>query len=49
VFALPKKLTVKDKNKLLMAEGKQLLDYGLVLRIYPSADQGTLINMTFGC
>lgn len=46
---MPKKLTVKDKNKLLMDEGKQLLNYGLVLRIYPSVEQETLINKTFGC
>jgi len=43
------RLTVKDKNKLLADEGKQLLNYGLVLRIYPSEEQETLINKTFGC
>ncbi|WP_246599673.1 transposase [Clostridium lacusfryxellense] len=43
------RLTVKDKNKLLLDEGKQLLNYGLVLRIYPSEEQETLINKTFGC
>ncbi|WP_246599778.1 transposase [Clostridium lacusfryxellense] len=43
------RLTVKDKNKLLAEEGKQLVNYGLVLRIYPSEEQETLINKTFGC
>ena len=49
VFTLPIKLTVKDKNKLLADEGKQLLNYGLILKIYPSEEQETLINKTFGC
>ena len=46
---MPIKLTVKDKNKLLADEGKQLLNYGLILKIYPSEEQETLINKTFGC
>ncbi|MFT5875446.1 MAG: putative transposase [Clostridium sp.] len=46
---MPKKLTVKDKNKLLADEGKQILNYGLVLRIYPNEEQVILINKTFGC
>jgi len=49
VFTLPVRLTIKDKNKLLANDGKQLLNYGLVLRIYPSEEQATLINKTFGC
>jgi len=46
---LPKRLTVKDKNELLKDKGKQLLNYGLVLRIYPNEEQKTLINKTVGC
>jgi len=46
---MPKRLTIKDKNVLLAVEGKQLLCYGLVLRIYPNTDQEILINKTFGC
>jgi len=36
VFTLSMRLSVVDKNKLLVDEGKQLLNYRLVLRIYPS-------------
>ncbi|MGH4137938.1 helix-turn-helix domain-containing protein [Clostridium sp.] len=43
------RLTVNEKNKILANEGKQLLNYGLVLRIYPSEEQKILINKTFGC
>ena len=46
---MAKRLTVKDKNKILAAQGKQLLNYGLVLRIYPNEKQEILINKTFGC
>ena len=49
MFTISKKLTIKDKNKLLAVEGKQLLNYGIVLRIYPNAEQTLLINKTFGC
>ncbi|MGH4137803.1 helix-turn-helix domain-containing protein [Clostridium sp.] len=43
------RLTVNEKNKILANEDKQLLNYGLVLRIYPSEEQKILINKTFGC
>lgn len=49
VFTLAKRLTTKDKNELLKTEGKQILHYGLVLRIHPNELQSILINKTFGC
>ena len=46
---MPKKLTLKDKNEILEKDNKQLKNYGLVLRVYPTEDQAVLINKTVGC
>lgn len=46
---MAKRLSTKQKNIELAKEGKQLLFYALKLRIYPTIEQETLINKTFGC
>ena len=44
-----KKLTTKEKNELLKAEGKQILNYGVKLHIIPNEKQIIQIHKTFGC
>ena len=46
---MSKRKTVKEKNKELFKDGKQLKNYGIVLRIYPNDAQKLLIRQTFGC
>lgn len=46
---MSRRKTVKEKNKALAEEGKQLNNYGIVLRIYPNESQKLLIKQTFGC
>lgn len=46
---MAKRLSTKQKNIELAKEGKQLLFYALKLRIYPTMEQQTLINKSFGC
>lgn len=44
-----KRLTVKEKNEILAQQDRQLKNYGLILRVYPTEDQATLIHKTVGC
>ena len=46
---MAKRKTTKKKNKELAKEGKQLNNFGIMLRIYPNEAQKDLINRTFGC
>lgn len=46
---MPKRKTTKEKNKELAKQGKQLNNFGIVLRIYPNEAQESLIKQTFGC
>jgi putative transposase len=46
---LGKRLTVKEKNQILAEEGKEIRNYGFLMRIYPTEEQAQLINKTFGC
>jgi putative transposase len=43
------KLYQIQKNRLLADQCKQVKNYGLVLRVYPSAEQSEVINKTVGC
>lgn len=42
-------LTIKEKNKLLAAEGKRLRCFGMTFRILPAPEQIAQINQTLGC
>lgn len=42
-------LTIKEKNKLLAAEGKRLRCFGMTFRILPTPEQIAQINQTLGC
>nr|WP_175548553.1 RNA-guided endonuclease TnpB family protein [Dethiosulfatibacter aminovorans] len=46
---MAKRMAVKEKNRLLADQGKQVKNYGLVLRLYPNDEQAELINKTVGC
>ena len=46
---MPKRKTTKEKNKELAKQGKQLNNFGIVLRVYPNKAQESLIKQTFGC
>lgn len=46
---MAKRKTVKEKNKELDKDNKQLKNYGIVLRIYPNDAQKLLIKQTIGC
>lgn len=45
---MAKRLTIKEKNKELLKQGKELNHYGLVLRLEPNKEQMVLINKTIG-
>lgn len=45
---MTRRKTIKEKNKELLKNGKQLNHFGLILRLYPSSEQCVLINKTFG-
>lgn len=42
-------LTIKEKNKLLAADGKRLRCFGMTFRILPTPEQIAQINRTLGC
>ena len=46
---MAKKITTKEKNELLKADGKQILNYGVKLHIIPNEKQIIQIHKTFGC
>ncbi|WMM24767.1 helix-turn-helix domain-containing protein [Tissierella sp. MB52-C2] len=46
---MTKRKTIKEKNEALANQGKQLNNFGIVLRIYPDDSQKILIKQTFGC
>ncbi len=41
--------TIKQRNNELAKSGKQLKNYGVFLRIYPTDEQQILIAKTIGC